>query len=96
MTTQEKKETLLKQGRELLKAVHIQDMGWDTPIEVLDDEHLKSLQTWLQRAEEFMEIHGLECQRDRFYHSSWIINGNRVSVERTEILLEVIESVMVN
>lgn len=95
MDKKERKETLLVQGQELLKCVHHKDMGYGITHEVLDDEHLRQLNEWLQRAEEFMEINGLKCQCKRFHNSLWIICGDRIHVERIQALLDIIKSVKV-
>lgn len=90
-----KKTDLISQGEELLSCVKKRNIfGADFADEnCMDDDDIKRLQTWLERVEEFVEKQGLECQKKRLADNSWIVNGERVSVERIKYILSIIESV---
>lgn len=90
-----KKDDLIRQGKELLSCVKKRNVfGTDFADEnCMDDDDIKRLQTWSERVEEFVEKNGLECQKNRLTDNSWIVNGERVNVERIKYILSIIENV---
>lgn len=89
-----KKTDLISQGEKLLSCVKKHNIfGADFADEnCMDNDDIKRLQTWFERVEEFVERYGLECQKNRLTDNSWIVNGERVSVERIKYILSIIES----
>lgn len=79
-----KKTDLISQGEELLSCVKKRNiLGADFADEnCMYDDDIKRLQTLFERVEEFVEKQGLECQKNRLADNSWIVNRERVSVER--------------
>ena len=94
MEFEKQKEKLLKSGKHLLDFVVKKDFGMDIIFDVMDDQHIEELKEWLLRTEEFVDTFGLECHKERFNDSRWIINKNeRVSVERINNPLSILENI---
>lgn len=90
-----KKDDLIRQGKELLSCVKKRNI-FDPDFadeNCMDKTDIQKLLTWFERVEEFVEKFGLECQKNRLADNSWIVNGERVSVERIKKILSIIESV---
>lgn len=88
------KEQLISNGNQLLSFVTKKDFGMGIIEDVMTNQHIEELNDWFLRAEEFVELYGLDCQKERFDASSWIINQDeRVSVERIKTILSLLESI---
>ena len=94
MDLKKQKESILERGNYLLGFTSKKNYGWDIIEDVMDEQHIAQLKEWFLDAEEFVEMYGLECQKERFKSSSCIINQDeRVSVERINNILSIIERI---
>ncbi len=95
MEFKDKKDVLIKNGNHLLSFVKKKNFGMEIIQDVMDERYIEELKAWFKDAEEFVEFYGLECHKERFKASSWIINQDeRVSLERIKNILNIIERIM--
>lgn len=93
MDFKDEKEELLRQGNALLGFVKHEDIGLGIIEDVMDEIHLQELSKWYGKVEKFMEKHAMNCQLEDFKELSWIINQNRVHIDRTKQILALLEDV---
>lgn len=91
----EQKQMLLDKANCLLKFVKQKEMFGGIH-DVMDDEHIKALEEWLIVAKEFVQKYSNDSINDYFESNSWIINGERVSIERIDKILSIIENIKEN
>lgn len=86
---------LLDKANCLLKFVKQKEMFGGIH-DVMDDEHIKALEEWLIDAINFVEKYGDCSINNDFKANTWIINGERVCVERINKILSIIENIEEN
>lgn len=91
----EQKQMLLDKANCLLKFVKQKEMFGGIH-DVMDDEHIKALEEWLIDAINFVEKYGDCSINNDFKANTWIINGERVCVERINKILSIIENIEEN
>lgn len=91
----EQKELLLESCEQLLKFVKQKEM-FGGPHDVLDDEYINRLEVWLIDAIDFVEKYGDCSINNDFKANTWIINGERVCVDRINKILSIIENIKEN
>ena len=91
----EQKELLLERCEQLLKFVKQKEMFGGTH-DVLDDEYINRLEEWLIDAIDFVEKYGDCSINNDFKANTWIINGERVCVDRINKILSIIENIKEN
>ena len=91
----EQTELLLERCELLLKFVKQKEMFGGTH-DVLDDEYINRLEEWLIDAIDFVEKYGDCSINNDFKANTWIINGERVCVDRINKILSIIENIKEN
>lgn len=92
----EQKESLLERCEQLLKCVYKKDIGWlNGEEDVLDDKYIIELLNWHKDADYFIREFGTNRTKDDFKTIPAITDGQRVSVERINEILSIIERIKV-
>lgn len=85
----ENKKVLIEQGEFLLSKVYQTDVFNCGSLEdVVSDEDIKSLERWLLDVKAY--LYGTSSYED-FQNLGWIVNGNRISVKRVKMIIELLK-----
>ena len=85
----EEKNLLIEQGYALLSKVHQKDVfNCGSMEDVVSDEDIESFEKWRLTVKSY--LYGSPLYDD-FQNLDWIINGNRVSVERAKMIINLLK-----
>ena len=85
----EEKNVLIDQGNELLLKIHQADVFNSGSLEdVISDEDAEKFELWRLSVKSYLFGKPLF---DEFQNLDWIVNGNRVSVERVKKIIELLK-----
>lgn len=87
------KKELIETGNFLINSIKKRNRGLEIIEDFMDDEYLQLLDEWTLCANEFVELNGLDCHKQIFEENNWVRSGSRVSKERIEKILSLIERI---